>query len=412
MLGLAGARPGSGAPGSAAPSARIVIVGAGYAGSTCALALRRLAPGHEVVLIDPSEPYFSCPGSNTALIGLHPVASLRMARAGVRRAGVLYVRDGVDAIEGAERIVRLTGGARLPYDRLVVAPGIRFLWERIEGADADTAQRMPHAWAGQPQLELLAAQLRAMRRGGLAVISVPAGPMRCPPGPYERASLMAYFLKRHNPRAKVLILDARNSIPRQSQFMQAWQQDYPGMIEWVPVTQGGAVERIDPRRLTLYPPAGPVHADLVNLIPPQAPAALAPSSGLAAPHGWCPVQPESFESTLMPGIHVIGDASIAGEMPKSASAAMSEARQCAAAIVALLAGREPPSARFDSVCYAHVAPVRALSIPGRFVIAGGIIAAEVAGQAAPVALDAQGARLDSAAAERWSASARAAAFGE
>jgi hypothetical protein len=232
---------------------------------------------------------------------------------------------------------------------------------------------MPHAWQAGTQTELLAAQLSAMRAGGVVAISVPAGPMRCPPGPFERASLMADFLRQKNPRAKVLIFDSNNRFPRQDAFTDAWQSLYPGMIEWIPVTQGGAVVRVAPAEMTLYTSTGAHRVDVANIIPPQAPGAPAAQSGLASDHGWCPIKPESFESTLIAGVHVIGDACIADPVPKSASAAHAEARQCALAIAASLAGREPPAPVLESVCYSMLGLNRALSIHGRFHLVDGAI---------------------------------------
>jgi sulfide dehydrogenase [flavocytochrome c] flavoprotein subunit len=207
----------------------------------------------------------------------------------------------------------------------------------------------------------------------VVVISVPAGPMRCPPGPFERASLMAAYLARRAARAKVLIFDANNHFPRQDAFSAAWQELYPGTIEWIPVTLGGALERVDPERMTLYGARGAQRADLINIIPPQAPAALAVQAGLASDHGWCPVEPATFESTLVPGVHVIGDACIADPMPKSASAAHAQAGQCARALAAAFDGAAPPPPAMDSVCYSLIAPDRALAIRGRFEMHDGVL---------------------------------------
>jgi hypothetical protein len=236
-------------------------------------------------------------------------------------------------------------GAALAYDKLVLAAGIRFLWGHPQGYSESAAARMPHAWQAGAQTRLLAAQLAAMRPGGVVAISVPAGPMRCPPGPFERASLMAAYLARRARRAKVLIFDANNHFPRQDAFSAAWQELYPGTIEWIPVTLGGALERVDPERMTLYSSRGAQRADVINIIPPQAPAAIAVQAGLASDHGWCPVEPSTFESTLVPGVHVIGDACIADPMPKAASAAHAQARQCARALAAAFDGDRAAAAR-------------------------------------------------------------------
>jgi sulfide dehydrogenase [flavocytochrome c] flavoprotein chain len=203
---------------------------------------------------------------------------------------------------------------------------------------------------------------------------VPTGPMRCPPGPFERASLIAAFLQRAKPRSKVLIFDSNNHFPRQDAFNDAWQSLYPGMIEWIPVVDGGAVVRVATQsKKLLYTSQGAHPVDVANIIPPQAPGIAAVQAGLASDHGWCPINPQTFESLLVAGVHVIGDACIADPMPKAASAANSQARQCALAIAAALDGREPAAPLFESVCYSMLARRRALSIHGRFQLLDGVI---------------------------------------
>ena len=226
--------------------------------------------------------------------------------------------------------VQLEGGRALPFDRLVVAPGIRFLWNKIEGYDEAATQAMPHAWQAGAQTQRLALQLRAMDDGGVVAISVPSGLLRCPPAPYERASLIAQYLSRHKPRSKVLIFDANNHFPRQDQFTDAWKSLYPGMIEWIPPTQDGTVVRVDTASMTLYTSNAAHAVAVANVIPPQAPGQIAADAGLASDHGWCPIAPATFESQLVRQVHVIGDACIADAMPKSASAAYSQARNARA----------------------------------------------------------------------------------
>jgi hypothetical protein len=232
---------------------------------------------------------------------------------------------------------------------------------------------MPHAWKAGAQTALLAAQLRAMRNGGVVAICVPGGLMRCPPAPYERAGLIADFLKTHKPRSKVLIFDANNHFPKMDRFIETWQRLYPGLIEWVPFTDGGTLVRVEADKSTLYTISGAHRVDVANVIPPQAPDWIAAEAGLASGHGWCPVKPESFESKTVDRVHVIGDACIADAMPKSASAAVSQARQCVLAVEALLTGREVPPPQFDSVCYSRLAPGRIMAINGRFRVEDGAI---------------------------------------
>jgi sulfide dehydrogenase [flavocytochrome c] flavoprotein subunit len=387
---------------------RVVIVGAGFAGSACALQLRRLDPSIDVSLIDPLEYYATCPMSNEVLAGLRDLASITVSRAGARRADIRLVPGRVAAIDAQARTVRLEGGHTLAFDRLVVAPGIRFLWNKPEGYDAAAAQVMPHAWQAGEQTQRLAAQLRAMDDGGVVAISVPSGLMRCPPAPYERASLIAHYLARRKPRSKLLILDSNNHFPRQDLFTGAWQSLYPGLIEWIASTQDGAVVRVDSASMTLHTANAAHRVAVANIIPPQAPGQIAADAGLASDHGWCPIMSRSFESQLVGNVHVIGDACIADAMPKSASAAVSQAKQCAVAIVALLGGHEVADPAFDSICYSMLAPDMALSIPGQFAVRDDRIAAlELPPSATAVSPDAQQAR----AAERWYRQIRADAFG-
>jgi len=353
--------------------ANVVIVGGGFAGASCALLLRRLNPGIRVTLIDPDDRYVTCPMSNSVLAGWRDLKSISVPRHGLERAGVNYVRGRITSIDTQLRHAKLAGGGILAYDRLVLAPGIRFLWGKPQGYDLAAAQSMPHAWQAGAQTEILAAQLRAMRNGGVFAISVPPGPMRCPPGPFERASLVAAYLRQNKPRSKVLIFDSNNRFPRQDAFTDAWNSLYPKMIEWIPVVEDGAVVRVAPKQKILYTSRGAHRVDVANIIPPQAPGLLAAQVGLASDHGWCPIKPESFESSSVAHLHVIGDACIADPMPKAASAAITQARQCALAIAAALEGREPPAPVFESVCYSLLARGSALSIHGRYQLTDGAI---------------------------------------
>ncbi|MGH8304435.1 MAG: FAD-dependent oxidoreductase [Steroidobacteraceae bacterium] len=352
---------------------KVVIGGGGFAGACCALRLRRLNPTIQVTLVDPNPSYVTCPMSNEVLVDLRGMASITISRTGLMRAGVRYLHDRIDGVDTDKRIVRLRGGSALAYDKLVIAPGIRLLYGTPEGYDEAAALRMPHAWIAGAQTQLLAAQLHSISDGGTVAISVPTGLMRCPPGPYERASLIAHWLQARKPRSKVLIFDANNHFPRQDVFTASWAQRYPGMIEWIPPGQGGAVTRVDVRTDTLYSPTGAHRVAVANVIPPQAPGTLALDTGLAAGHGWCPVSPVSFESELISHIHVVGDACIAGPMPKAASAAHSQALRCATAIAAGFAGREALPGELESVCYSMLAPEAALAMHGHFKVEDGEI---------------------------------------
>jgi sulfide dehydrogenase [flavocytochrome c] flavoprotein chain len=269
---------------------------------------------------------------------------------------VRVVAEAATTADAVARTVTLSGGDRLAYDRLVIAPGVEMNWKAIAGYTEAAAEKMPHAWTGGPQTALLRRQLEAMPDGGLVVIAVPATPYRCPPAPYERASLIAHYLKAHKPKSKVMILDAKDSYSKQPLFEEAWAALYPGLVEWVPLGKGGSVSSVDPATLTVKTDFEDYKAAVANIVPPQRAAAIAARAGVADRTGWCPVEPVGFESTLQPGIHVLGDAALMGAMPKAAHAAAEQGKVCAAAIVARLRERAPSEVQLDNVCYSLAGP--------------------------------------------------------
>ena len=290
---------------------------------------------------------------------------------------------GVDA--GAKQLV--LGVGTLDYDRLILAPGIDLRFDVLPGYTEAAAERMPHAWKAGPQTTLLRDQLRAMPDGGTVVMSIPANPYRCPPGPYERASLIAWYLKTQKPRSKLLVLDAKDVFSKQKLFQQAWAALYPGILQWVSQSDGGTVTGVDAGAMTIKTDFASHKADVANIIPPQRAGAIAVAAGVADRTGWCPVDPVSFESKLVPGIHVIGDAAIMGAMPKSAFAANAQAKVCAEAVTALLAGRAPAEPRLINTCYSLVAPDYGISVAGVYRPANGVLA-DIEGAGGTSALDA------------------------
>jgi sulfide dehydrogenase [flavocytochrome c] flavoprotein chain len=250
------------------------------------------------------------------------------------------------------------------YDRLILSPGIDINWGALPGYDEAAAERMPHAWKAGAQTLLLRRQLEAMADGGVVVISAPANPYRCPPGPYERASLIAAWLKTNRPHSKLLLLDAKDIFSKQKLFQAGWAQLYPGLLEWVSLSDGGKVTRVDPATNTFETDFGSHKADVANVIPPQRAGRIAVLAGVTDRTGWCPIDPVTFESKLQPGIHVVGDAAIAGAMPKSAFAANAQAKVCAEAVVQLLAGGAPGEPRLINTCYSLVAPGYGISVAG------------------------------------------------
>lgn len=362
----------------------VAVVGGGYGGATAARYLRMLDPGVQVYLIEPSETYFSCPGSNDVIACLQGMASLERSYAGLRRQwGVDWVNDTASAVDLDKRRIRLQSGNQLAYDRLILSPGIDMRWGAVPGYDEAASRRIPHAWKAGPQTELLRDQVQAMPDNGTLIITAPANPYRCPPGPYERASLLAHYLKRHKPRAKLLILDGKSQFSKQALFQEAWRRHYPGLLEWLPYTATGKLERVDSDSRTVYTEFDSFRADVLNVIPPQQAGALARQSGLADASGWCPVQPDSFASTLAAHVHVIGDACNAGAMPKSAFAAGAQAKACAVAVLAELQGRPLPPPVLINTCYSFVTPDEAVSVAGVYKIKAGQLAMASGGETPP-----------------------------
>jgi sulfide dehydrogenase [flavocytochrome c] flavoprotein chain len=357
---------------------RVVVVGGGFGGASCARALRQADPRIAVTLVEASATFTACPFSNSVISGLRELPAQQFTYERVAADGITLVRGTATAVDPQARTVTLGDGARLPYDRLVLAPGIDIRWGALPGYDEAAAARLPHAWRAGEQTLLLRRQLEAMPDGGLVVISAPANPFRCPPGPYERASLIAHYLKTRKPRSKVLVLDAKDAFSKQRLFQRAWAELYPGLLEWVPLSKGGSVTSVDAATRTLVTDFGRHRADVANVIPPQQAGRIAAAAGVADRSGWCPIDPVTFESTLQAGIHVIGDAAIGGAMPKSAFAANSQAKTCAAAVARLLAGAAPSAPKLINTCYSLVAPDYGISVAGVYHPAGGQVA-EVAG---------------------------------
>lgn len=362
----------------------VVVIGGGFAGATAARALK--AAGLQVVLIERSERYVACPFSNEVIAGLRPYDGQVFGYDALAREGIALRRDDVRAIDAPARHIQFANSG-LRYDRLVLAPGIDLRFDALPGYDERATETMPHAWKAGPQTRLLRDRLAAIEDGGLVVMSVPANPYRCPPGPYERASLIAHYLKTHKPRAKLLVLDAKDAFSKQSLFQQGWRALYPN-LEWVPLAQGGEVREVDAGAGIVATDFERYRPALANIIPPQRAGAIAAMAGAADQTGWCPVDPATFESRRVPNVHVIGDAAIAGAMPKSAFAANAQAKVCAAAIVDILAGRAPVASKLVNTCYSLVAPDYGISVAGVYRPGPGGLLADVEGAGGTSPLDA------------------------
>jgi NADPH-dependent 2,4-dienoyl-CoA reductase/sulfur reductase-like enzyme len=396
------------APALAQAAPKVVVIGGGFGGTSCARSLH--GHGIDVTLVEARETYTSCPFSNAVIAGLRPLSTLRFGYEGVRRAGVRVVHAMATSVAGHEVI--LADGTRRPFDRLVLSPGIALRFDALPGYSEAASETLPHAWQAGAQTELLARQLMAMEDGGTVVMTVPENPYRCPPGPYERASLIAHFLKTRKPRSKLLVLDAKDAFSKQRLFEAAWAALYPGILEYVPLSGGGKVTAVDALERRVTTDFGDHEGAVINVIPPQRAGDIARIAGVSDRSGWCPIDPENFESRLVPGVHVIGDAAIAGAMPKSAFAANAQGRVCAAAVAALLRGASVPTPRLLNTCYSLVAPGCGISVAGVYRPANGLLSdIPGAGGTSPLNAPAATREAEAAYAEDWFATITADAFG-
>jgi len=363
---------------------RIIVIGGGFAGATAARFLKRADPRFNVTLVEPNPVFAACPFSNEVIAGLREMRAQLFGYDSIAMEGVVVVHQAAAAVDGRARTVTLANGAKLTYERLVLAPGSDLRFDALPGYDESAAERMPHAWKAGEQTLLLRRQLEAMEDGGTVVMTLPALPYRCPPASYERASLIAYYLQTRKPRSKLVVLDAKDTFSMQRLFENAWQEFYPN-LEWVPVSSGGNPTAVDATAMTVSSDFDTYKAAVANVIPPQKAGRIAERAGTADRTGWCPVDPITFESRLVPGIHVLGDAAIAGAVPKSAFAANAVAKICAAAVAKLVRGETPAMPKFVNTCYSLAAPDYGLSIAGVYrPVNGQWLEVEGAGGVSPV----------------------------
>lgn len=350
-------------------SARLVIIGGGFGGATAARFARINHPTLDVTLIEPQATFITCPYGNLVLGGSRRLDQITHSYDGLRARGVRIVRDIAVGIDTTGKRVRLGQGGEVAYDRLIVSPGIAIRWGALEGYTEAVSADIPHAWiAGDgSQIMTLRRQLEAMEDGGVVGFSIPPNPFRCPPGPYERISMVASYLKKHKPRSKILALDSKEAFSKQGLFQDGWKALYGGMIEWVPSNQDGRVVRVDGAERALVTEFGTVHKVAVaNVIPPQHAAAIARDSGLADRSGWVPVNPRTFEAKAALGVHVIGDANNGAPMPKSGFVASNTAKHAVACAVASLRGEAVPEGVYFNTCYSRVGDEYGISIVGVF----------------------------------------------
>lgn len=340
--------------GSAAP--RVVVVGGGAGGATVARYLAKDSKGAiDVTLIEPTRTYYTCFFSNLYLGGFRTMESLGHSYGKLATEyGINVVHDWAVGVDRDEKTVTLAGGGTVPYDRLVLSPGIDFVDGSVPGWDLSAQNRMPHAYKAGSQTELLKAQVEGMREGGVFVMVAPPNPFRCPPGPYERVSMVAHVLKAKNPTAKILIFDPKEKFSKQGLFQEGWERHYPGMVTWLDAGFTGPLEEVRPEAMEVVVGGETTKADVVNVIPAMKAGRIADIAGLTNDGGWAPIVPATMQSRADENIYVLGDAAHQGDMPKSGFAANSQAKVAANAIRGALTGSKVFPAKFTNTCWSLI----------------------------------------------------------
>ena len=337
-------------------SGRVVVIGGGAGGGTVAKYAKKDAPDLDVTLIEANAKYTTCFYSNLYIGGLRDFDSITHSYDTMAGNGVNVINAVATGVDTAAKTVTLEHGTVVEYDKLVLAPGIDFKWDAIEGYDEAAAEIMPHAYKAGPQTQLLKEKVDSMAQGGTFVMVTPPNPYRCPPGPYERVCMIAKRFRESNPTAKIMILDPKEKHSKQALFQEAWNNHYEGMVEWVPGDFGGKITNVDAAGMTITTEDGEVvKADAANIIPPQKAGVIAAAAGATDDTGWCPIDPHTMASTVVDDVYVVGDACIPGDMPKSGFSANSQAKVCAMAVRHALTGADLFPARFRNTCWSTVA---------------------------------------------------------
>ena len=348
---------------------KVVVLGGGPAGATAARYLAKDAAGAiEVTLVEPAKQFITCFHSNLYLGGFKSFEQITHTYDKLSAQGVKVVHQAATAIDREKKQVRLADGAVLAYDRLVVGPGIDLKYDSVPGWGQEHEEVMPHAWKAGPQTKLLRAKLDAVADGGLIVMVAPPNPYRCPPGPYERVSMMAHALKKAGKtKSKIIVLDPKATFSKQGLFQEGWEKHYPGMVEWLAPTVHDGVKSVDPKAGTIVTGFETYkNVALANIIPAQMAGKIARDAGLVDGSGYCPIDAASMKSKMDPNIYVIGDASIAGDMPKSAFAANSQAKVAAMMIRGELVQARTFPARYANTCWSLIAPDDTVKVGGRY----------------------------------------------
>ncbi len=341
-----------------AATPKVVIIGGGAGGATAARYVAKGSKGAiEVTLIEPTKKYYTCFFSNLYLGGIRDYESIghtydRLAY----DHGINVVHDWAVSVDRSRKVVVLSSGAMVPYDRLIVSPGIDLKYETVAGYSIESTNAMPHAWKSGSQVQLLKAQVENMKEGGTFIMVPPPNPFRCPPGPYERVSMIAKIFKEKNPTAKIIVLDTKEKFSKQALFEEGWQNHYDGMVEWFAPSVHGGIKNVDHRAMTIETDIDTFKADAACIVPANTAGKIASIAGLTDASGWCPIVPATMQSTMDENIHVIGDASIAKSMPKSGFSANSQAKVAAMAARSALTGSKMFGSKFSNTCWSLIAP--------------------------------------------------------
>lgn len=336
---------------------KVVVIGGGAGGATAARYLAKDSAGAlDITLIEANPTYTTCFFSNLYLGGFRDFESLQHGYDKVAAGGVTVINDMATAVDRAAKTVTLAGGQVLPYDRLILSPGIDFKDGSVPGWSLDVAEVMPHAYKAGPQTQLLKKMVEEMPQGGTFAMVAPPNPYRCPPGPYERISMVAHVLKQKNPTAKILVLDPKEKYSKQALFEEGWARHYDGMVEWVGPDFGGAAVEVRADTMEVVVEGEAQKVDVCNVIPGQVAGKIAALAGVTDETGWAPVHPDTMKSKMDENIWVLGDSSAQGDMPKSGFSANSQAKVAAMTIRGELLQSKVFPARYSNTCWSLIAP--------------------------------------------------------
>lgn len=335
---------------------RVVVVGGGAGGATAARYIAKDSKGAvDVTLIEPTRKYYTCFFSNLYLGGFKEIEDIGHTYGGLAAGGVNVVHDWAIGVDRDAKTVALAGGGSVPYDKLILSPGIDFVEGAVEGWGLSAQNAMPHAYKAGSQSELLKAQLMAMPEGGVFAMVAPPNPYRCPPGPYERVSMVAHFLKQNNPTAKIIVADPKPKFSKMGLFQEGWANHYEGMVDWIGEDFGGGNVSVDPGAMTVTIDGEETKVDVCNVIPAMKAGRIADLAGVTDGN-WAPVNAADMSTKADADIYVLGDASSQGDMPKSGFSANSQAKVCANAVRGALTGSKVFPAKFSNTCWSLIAP--------------------------------------------------------